>query len=123
MATGFIDWSRAFDLPSITVIGLMIGVTTLGALVGVHQIVSVTFLLTVFTELSTQVADVVLMESVLVAWACSSMIGLSAIMVATATALFRVPVASVILGPNLRFAALFAVGSTLALTGVNAWLT
>ena len=76
-----------------------------------------------FTELSTQVADVVLMESVLVAWACSSMIGLSAIMVATATALFRVPAASVILGPNLRFAALFAVGSTLALTGVNAWLT
>ncbi|MDE0030028.1 MAG: hypothetical protein OXU42_11580, partial [Deltaproteobacteria bacterium] len=64
----------------------------------------------------------VLIESTLAAWSCSSIIGLSAIMVATATTMFRVPPGKVILGPNLAFAALFGAGAILALSGVNALL-
>ena len=120
--TGITDWIGGLELPAMAVIAVMIGATSLGALAGVHQIVSVSLLLSVFTDLPVQVAGVVLIESTLAAWSCSSMIGLSAIMVGTATTLFRVTPGQVILGPNLRFAALFAAGCILALAGVNAWL-
>ena len=120
--TGITGWIGGLDLPAMAVIAIMIGTVTLGALVGVHQIVLVTFLLTVFSDLPVQVADVILIESALVAWSCSSTIGLSAIMVATATTLFQVPPEKIILGPNLKFAAMFAAASILVLTAVNAWL-
>ena len=121
--TGITGWISGLELPAIAVIAIMIGATSLGALAGVHQIVSVTFLLTVFSDLPVGVADVILVESALVSWCCSSMIGLSAILVATATSMFHVPPEKVILGPNLRFAALYAASSILVLAGVNAWLT
>ncbi len=121
--TGVTEWIGGLGLPGMAVIAIIIGAVSLGALVGLHQIVSVTFLLTVFSDLPVQVADVILIESALVSWSCSSMIGLSAIMVGTATTLFRVPPEKIILGPNLRFATLFAIGSILVLAGVNALLT
>ena len=120
--TGITGWIGGLELPAMAVIAVMIGATSLGALAGVHQIVSVSLLLSVFTDLPVQVAGVVLIESTLAAWSCSSMIGLSAIMVATATTLFRVTPGQVILGPNLQFATLFAAGCILALAGVNALL-
>ena len=121
--TGITDWIGGLDLPAMAVIAVMIGATSLGALAGVHQIVSVSLLLSVFTDLPVQVTGVVLIESTLAAWSCSSMIGLSAIMVGTATTMFRVTPGEVILGPNLQFATLFAIGCILALAGVNALLT
>ena len=120
--TGTTYWIGGLDLPAAAVIAIMIGATSLGALVGVHQIVSVSLLLSVFTDLPVRVAGVVLIESTLAAWSCSSIIGLSAIMVGTATAMFHVTPGQVILGPNLRFAVLFALGAILALAGVNALL-
>ena len=120
--TGITAWIGGLDLPAMAVIAIMIGGTAAGALAGVHQVVSVSLLLTVFTELPVRVAGVVLIESTLAAWSCSSIIGLSAIMVATATTMFRVPPGKVILGPNLAFAALFGAGAILALSGVNALL-
>lgn len=120
--TGATDWIGGLDLPAMAVIAIMIGATSLGALAGVHQIVSVSLLLSVFTDLPVRVAGVILIESTLAAWCCSSIIGLSAIMVGTATTMFRVTPGQVILGPNLRFAILFAIGCILALGGVNALL-
>ena len=120
--TGTTDWIGGLDLPAAAVIAIMIGATSLGALVGVHQIVSVSLLLSVFTDLPVRVAGVVLIESTLAAWSCSSIIGLSAIMVGTATAMFHVTPGQVILGPNLKFAVLFAVSAILVLAVVNALL-
>ena len=120
--TGITGWIGGLDLPAVAVIAIIIGTVSLGALAGVHQIVSVTFLLTVFSDLPGRVADVVLIQTALVSWSCSSMIGLSAIMVATATTMFRVPPEKVILGPNLQFAAMFAAAAILVLAGVNALL-
>ncbi len=121
--TGITVWIGGLDLPAIAVIATMIGATSLGALVGVHQIVSVSLLLSVFSDLPVRVAGVVLIESTLAAWSCSSIVGLSAIMVGTATTMFRVPPGKVILGPNLQFTALFAIGCIVVLAGVNALLT
>ena len=120
--TGTTEWIGGLGLPAMAVIAIMIGATSLGALAGVHQIVSVSLLLSVFTDLPVRVAGVVLIESTLAAWSCSSIIGLSAIMVGTATAMFHVTPGKVILGPNLKFAVLFAVGAILVLAGVNALL-
>ena len=120
--TGITGWIGGLDLPAIAVIAAMIGATSLGALAGVHQIVSVSLLLSVFSDLPVRVAGVVLIESTLAAWSCSSIIGLSAIMVGTATTMFRVSPGQVILGPNLQFATLFAIGCILVLAGVNALL-
>ncbi len=120
--TGITGWIGGLDLPAIAVIATMIGATSLGALLGVHQVVSVSLLLSVFSDLPVRVAGVVLIEATLAAWCCSSIIGLSAIMVGTATTMFRVSPGQVILGPNLQFAALFAIGCILALAGVNALL-
>ena len=120
--TGTTDWIGGLELPAMAVIAIMIGATSLGALAGVHQIVSVSLLLSVFADLPVKVAGVVLIESTLAAWSCSSIIGLSAIMVGTATTMFRVTPGQVILGPNLQFATLFAIGCILALAGVNAVL-
>ena len=119
-ATGITHWIGSLDLPAVAVIAIIIGVTSASALVGVHQIVSVSLLLTVFSDLPVQVAGLVLIESTLVAWSCSSMIGLSAILVATATTMFHTTPEKVILGPNLKFATLFAIGSILVLAAVNA---
>ena len=120
--TGITEWIGGLDLPAMAVIAIMIGATSIGALAGVHQIVSVSLLLTVFSDLPVRVADVILIESTLIAWSTSSMIGLSAILVATATTMFHVTPEKVILGPNLKFATLFAVASILVLAGVNALL-
>ena len=120
--TGMTEWIGGFDLSAMAVIALVIGGVTASSLVGVHQIVSLTLLLTVLSNLPVGVAGVVLIESALVSWSCASMVGLSAILVATASAMFRVPPERVILGPNLAFVALFATGAILVLTGVNALL-
>ncbi len=120
--TGITEWIGGLDLPAMAVIALVIGGVTVGSLMGVHQIVSLTFLLTVLSSLPVRVAGVVLIESALVSWSCSSMVGLSAIMVATASSMFRVPPERVILGPNLAFVALLAAAAILVLTGVNALL-
>ena len=120
--TGITAWIGGLELPAVAVIALVVGGVTVFSMAGVHQIVSLTFLLTVFSNLPVPVADVVLIESALVSWCLSSMVGLSSIMVATASYMFRVPPERVILGPNLAFTALFAMGAILVLAGVNALL-
>lgn len=120
--TGITAWIGGLELPAVAVIALVVGGVTVFSMAGVHQIVSLTFLLTVFSNLPVPVADVVLIESALVSWCLSSMVGLSSIMVATASSMFRVPPERVILGPNLAFTALFATAAILVLAGVNALL-
>jgi len=65
------------------------------------------------------VSDLVLMEAALVGWGFASMIGLSAVSVATAAAMFGVPLERVAYGPNMRFVAGFGVIAVAALAAVN----
>jgi len=107
-----------FALPPIALIALMIFGMTAAALVGVHQIVTATVSLVVVG--GAGLSDLVLMQAVLIGWCFASMVGISAISVATAAAMFAVPRERLAYGPNIRFAVLWGAAATLLLAAVDA---
>lgn len=106
--------------PPSVVIAVVVGGITALSLVGVHQLVGATVMLAVFAALPLGVADVILMEAVLIGWAFASMCGISAVSVAAAGSMFGVPMERVAYGANLRFIAVYGVVLIAALTAVNA---
>jgi hypothetical protein len=89
------------------------------ALTGIHQLVSITVMLVLLVPLGAELADVVLMEAALLGWAFASMIGISAVSVASAATMFRVPMDQLSFGANLKFVAVFGVAATICLMAAN----
>ncbi len=94
----------------------------ISSLAGIHQIVSMTVMLVLLVPLNSGLADTVLMESALIGWAFASMIGISAVSVASAGSMFRVPLEQLVFGPNLKFVTVFGTGAILVLGAVNSFL-
>lgn len=113
------DLIGGLALPGWAVIACVIGAITLASLVGIHQLVSIIVVLVIFMPLDTGVSDVVMMEAALIGWAFASMVGVTAVSTATASAMFRVPRVQLIFGPNLVFVAVFGALSVLILAIVN----
>ena len=113
------DWLAANMPPPPAVIAAVIGVPTLLALIGIHQIVTITVLLVLLVEIPSGVADLVLMESALIAWGFASMVGLSAISTIAAASLFEVRLERLAWGPNVGFALVFGVVAVAALSLIN----
>ena len=109
----------ALGLPPWAVIAAVVATITIAALVGIHQIVSLLVVFVVFAPLDTGVADVILMEAGLVGWGFASMVGVTAVSTATASAMFRVPRGQLIFGPNLAFVAVFGALSVVLLSVAN----
>ncbi len=109
----------ALTIPTWGVIASVIFIVTLASLVGIHQLVSMIVVLVIVVPLDTGVNDTILMEAALIGWAFASMIGLTAVSTATASAMFGVPRIQLIFGPNLAFAAVFGALSVLLLSLVN----
>lgn len=109
----------ALNLPPWAVLACVVGVISAAALVGIHQLVSMIVVLVVFTPANTGIEDVVLMEAALIGWGFASMIGVTAVSTATASAMFQVPRGQLILGPNLYFMLIFGALSVLLLSLVN----
>jgi hypothetical protein len=120
---GIGDLVGALALPAWAVIACVIGTITLLSLVGIHQVVSIILVLVVFMPLDTGVSDVVMMEAALIGWGFASMVGVTAVSTATASAMFRVPRIQLIFGPNLIFVFAFGTLSIALLTLVNALLS
>ena len=116
------DMVGALALPGWAVIACVIGTITLLSLVGIHQVVSIILVLVVFMPLDTGVSDVVMMEAALIGWAFASMVGVTAVSTATASAMFGVPRIQLIFGPNLIFVFAFGTLSVVLLSLVNALL-
>lgn len=114
------DMIGALALPGWAVIACVIAIITLASLAGIHQLVSIIVVLVVFMPLDTGLSDVVMMEAALIGWAFASMVGVTAVSTATASAMFRVPRIGLIFGPNLLFVAAFGVLSVGLLTLANA---
>lgn len=112
----------ALALPGWAVIACVIGAITLASLVGIHQVVSIIVVLVVFMPLDTGISDVVMMEAALIGWAFASMVGVTAVSTATASAMFRVPRGQLIFGPNLFFVLAFGALSIALLSLVNGLL-
>jgi hypothetical protein len=107
--------------PAFAVIAtVVIGMTVLG-LAGIHQVVTATVMLVLFGTLPLGVSDLVLMQAGLLGWAFSSMTGLSAVSVAAASTMFKVPLERIAYGANIRFVAVFGLLAIAAISGVN-WL-
>jgi hypothetical protein len=119
---GIGDMIGALALPGWAVIACVIATITLASLAGIHQLVSIIVVLVIFMPLDTGVSDVVMMEAALVGWAFASMVGVTAVSTATASAMFRVPRIQLIFGPNLAFVAVFGMVSVLLLTLVNGFV-
>jgi hypothetical protein len=116
---GIAEAMAPIAIPVWGVLACVIFIMTLASLVGIHQLVSMIVVLVVFAPLKTGVHDTILMEAALIGWAFASMIGVTAVSTATASAMFRVPRAQLILGPNLAFAAVFGALSVLLLSITN----
>jgi hypothetical protein len=106
--------------PPAAVIASVIALVSVAALIGVHQMVTVTVLLVLFGGLSLGVADVVLMEAGLIGWGFASVCGLSSVSVAAAASMFGIQHERMAYGPNLRFLLVFGLLATGLLTAVNA---
>jgi len=119
-ATGVAATITAYDWPAIAILAVILTTMSASALVGIHQMVSMTVVLVIFADLPGALSKLVLMESALIGWAFASMIGLSAVSVAAATAMFRIPMEKVIFGPNLKFVIVMIAAATTLLALINA---
>ena len=120
-----VDPAPLFDraaLPAPAIVAAAIVLPAALALIGIHQIVTITVLLVLFAELPTGVADLVLFQAALISWSIASMIGLSAISTIAAASFYRVRLERVAFGANLHFGAAVAVLGTCALSLLNAVL-
>ena len=113
------DMIGALALPGWAVIACVIGTITLASLAGIHQVVSIIVVLVIFMPLETGIADVVMMEAALIGWAFASMVGVTAVSTATASAMFGVPRVQLIIGPNLLFVLAFGTLSVVLLSLMN----
>ena len=118
-ASGIGDRIAATNPPAFMVIGaIVIGMTLLG-LAGIHQVVTLTVMLVLFGALDIGVSDLALMQAGLLGWAFSSMTGLSAVSVAAASTMFKVPLERIAYGPNLRYVAVFGLLGIAIVSAVN----
>lgn len=108
--------------PSVVIATVVIGMTLLG-LAGIHQVVTATVMLVLFGTLPLGVSDLALMQAGLLGWAFTSMTGLSAVSVASASTMFNVPLERVAYGPNIRFVMIFGTIGILAIAAINALVT
>ena len=115
-------WPEPGTIPAPAVIAFTIVVPAALALFGIHQIVTITVLLVLFSQVPTGVADLILFQGALVSWAIASMIGLSAISTVAAASFFRVRLERVAFGANLGFGAALAALGTAILSLLNAVL-
>lgn len=116
------QWLAGIDLAPPAWIALAVFAVTAGGLVGLHPIVTVTVMLALFRTLPTGLADVVLMQTALFGWSFGTMVSVSAISIATASAMFDVPPERLVRGENLLFVVVFGTLSVFILSVVNYFL-
>ena len=90
-------------------IGVSVIIMAAFALIGIHQIVTLTLVLVAFNSPSIGLSNLALMQAGLLGWAFASMVGLSAVSVAAASSMFDVPIERLAYGPNIKFVAIFTV--------------
>lgn len=116
------QWLAGIDLAPPAWIALAVFAVTAGGLAGLHPIVTVTVMLALLRTLPTGLADVVLMQTALFGWSFGTMVSVSAISIATASAMFDVRPEQLVRGENLLFVVVFGTLSVFILSIVNYFL-
>ncbi len=106
-------------LRPVAAIALVVAGMSVAGLVGIHPIVSATVVLVVATGVPIALADIVLMQAVLIGWALGAMISFSGVSLVTASALFDVPPWRLVFGRNIAFVIVFGAISVLILGLLN----
>jgi hypothetical protein len=76
---------------------------------GLHPLVTASVLLPVLQRIPTGVSDLSLAAAVLLGWGAAVIVAIWAVPVMIASSVFEVPAQRLVLGANLRFAALLIV--------------
>jgi len=118
-ATGLLPWLKQLAPPPWVVISIVIHGVTFAGFLGIHPIVAGTVVLVLFTSFDTGTADLVLMQSLLIAWALGTMISLGSVSVATASVMFKIAPQRLISGGNIVYVIIITTMSVLLLSGLN----
>jgi len=102
--TGLIGWLENQNLAAAVIIFTVIMTMNLAGLLGVHPMVTGTMLLVMFTSVPTGVADLILMQALLVGWGLGSGISIGSLSVATGATMFRLPPTQLVTRANIIFA-------------------
>jgi hypothetical protein len=120
--TGLLDWLKENSLPAAGIVFAVILSMSAAGLVGIHPIVSGTVLLVIFTSIPTGVADLVMMQALLIGWGLSSGISIGSLSIATGAAMFKIPPTDLVTRANIVFVFLTSVITGILLTGLNTLL-
>jgi len=117
--SGIAEQIAGFGVGPLAAIAFIIAGMSGAGLIGIHPIVSATVVLVIATGLEIGIADILLMQAVLIGWALGAMISFSGVSVVTAAALFEVSPWSLIFGRNIVFVVVFGSISVLILGFLN----
>ncbi len=106
-------------LPQTLIICAIILVMAGCGVIGIHPMISGTVMMISLSGNARQIADLVLMEAMLLGWALASMISMSSLSIITAGAMYRVPPLRLAFSPNLFFVLCFALFVILILTFID----
>ena len=120
--TGLLDWLKGNSLPAAGIVFVVILSMSAAGLVGIHPIVSGTVLLVIFTSIPTGVADLVMMQALLIGWGLSSGISIGSLSIATGAAMFKIPPTDLVTRANIVFVFLTSVITGILLSGLNTLL-
>lgn len=120
---GLLSWLEAQNFPAPVVILIVIMTMNIAGLSGVHAIVTGTMLLVVFTSVPTGVADLVLMQALLVGWGLCSGISIGSLSVATGAAMFQIAPTQLVSRENIVFVFVLSMILTNILSVLNIFLT
>lgn len=121
--TGIVHWLETHSLPPWVIIFTVIMSMNVAGLLGIHAMVTGIVLLVTFTTVQTGVADLVLMQALLVGWGLGSGISIGSLSVAIGATMFRLPPTQLVTRQNILFA--FSTSAVLGaiLSALNAYLT
>jgi len=120
---GLLDGLQALALSPTSVIFIVIMAMNLFGLMGVHSIVTGTILLVLFTGIPTGVADLVLLQALLVGWGLCTAISVGSLSVATGAAMFDLAPTSAISLANILYVFVASLIFGAILAALNPLLT
>ena len=121
--TGLLDRIGALALSPTAVVFIVIFGMNLTGFLAIHPIVTGTMLLVVFTALPTGVADLVLMQAMLVGWGLCTAISLGSLAVVTGSVMFDLPPTRLISPTNIAYVVVTSAVFALILAVLNGFLT
>jgi hypothetical protein len=120
---GLLDGLKALALTPTAVIFIVIMAMNIFGLMGVHSIVTGTILLVLFTGVPTGVADLVLLQALLVGWGLCTAISVGSLSIASGAAMFDLAPTSAISLSNILYVFVVSVIFGAILSALNPFLT